>query len=323
MFSNNQKMLVISLAALSLAACATQQNPAPIVSGLDNGSYSTPSTNTIETNVATTPTDSHNTAASDTSNPYGATPYQPNTTTTSPITPENTIISTTPTTTVRPKAPYIGNYSPVDVNAHTHIVEPGDTVYNISKRYGISQDSLRMWNNIGADNAINLGQALRVKPTNTTAATKPVINTARGTPANTPILTNRSTKEVAGIVWQSPTQGKITKAFGAGGEKEQRNSIYLSGTRGQPVVAAADGQVVYSGKSLRDYGNLIIIQHNTQYLTAYGSNEAPLMVLDGQMVKRGQQIARMGDSDKFGTLKLHFEIRKNGTPLNPTEFIQF
>lgn len=318
MFPKHTKLLAISVTALTLGACATKQNPAPVVSGLDNNSYNTTSNITTGTEAAVT-----NNVVN--SNPYGASPYNPNITDNSVSTeptignPNDTNITTTNTTSrVKPDIPYIGNYSPVDINANTHVVEAGDTVYNIAKRYHISQDDLRTWNNIGTDNAIRLGQALRVKPIgNTVPATATVTNTA-----TTPIISNNK-REVSGITWQSPTNGKIIKSFGQGADKIQKNGIYLSGKRGQPVVAAADGTVVYSGRSLRDYGNLIIIQHNSKYLTAYGSNEAPLLVNEGQKVKRGQQIATMGDSDKFGTLKLHFEIREYGTAKNPSEFIGF
>lgn len=314
MSPHHTKLLAISVAALSLGACATQQTPAPVVSGLDNSSYNTPATDT------TTTTDTTAIATSNPStNPYGATPYDPNTTTTTTTTAETPVATTN--TTTQPHT-YVGNYSPVDVNANTHVVQSGDTVYNISKRYGISQENLRAWNNISEDNTVHLGQTLRVKPISSTTTTTVTASPAVTAPASTPVIAS-SSQEVAGITWQSPTKGKISKPFGQGTEKNQKNSIYLSGSRGQAVVAAANGQVVYSGKSLKDYGNLVIIQHNSKYLTAYGSNEAPLLVREGQQVKRGQQIATMGDSDKFGTLKLHFEIRENGTPVNPSNFIKF
>ena len=120
------------------------------------------------------------------------------------------------------------------------------------------------------------------------------------------------------IVWTSPvTGGSIVRSFGG-----ENKGIDVAGTRGQPVLAAADGQVVYSGTNLRGYGNLVIIQHNAVYLTAYGHNDT-LLVREGQYVRRGQQIARMGSSDSSSGVKLHFEVRENGNPVNPARFVKF
>ena len=213
------------------------------------------------------------------------------------------------------------------MNAAQHTVVRGDTVYNIALRYRISQDNLRAWNNL-SDNNISVGQVLRVKPAGytppataqtpprTTPAPAPTpapsANTA-ATPAATPSVSG-STRSAAGITWQRPTAGNILTRFG-GSEK----GINIGGTAGQPVVAAADGKVVYSGSGLRGYGNLIIVQHNQTYLTAYGHNQR-LLVREGQTVRRGQSIATMGNSDSQ-RVQLHFELRKNGQPVDPLQYI--
>ncbi len=313
MFPHQNKLLAIC-AALTLSACATQQNPAPVVSGTDTSIYTPSTTPTIDTS---------STVSTSTNNPYGATPYDPNvnvptnTSTTTPVVSDSSNMTNTMGTA--PRQPYVGNYSPVDKSASVHTVTSGDTVYNISKRYGISQADLRAWNNIGEDNAIHLGQTLRVKPTSTVSTTPvtppPATSNQVVTNASTPVVSG-STKTVSGITWQSPTNGKLIQPFGNG-----NNGMQIGGTRGQPVVAAADGQVVYSGSGLRGYGNLVIIQHNNTYLTAYGHNESPLLVKEGERVKRGQQIAKMGSSDSSSGVKLHFELRENGTPVNPARFV--
>ena len=95
----------------------------------------------------------------------------------------------------------------------------------------------------------------------------------------------------------------------------------IGGNTGQPVVAAADGKVVYAGSGLRGYGNLVIIQHNSSFLSAYGHNQR-LLVNEGQNVKRGQTIAQMGNTDANRT-QLHFEVRQNGKPVNPATYIAF
>ena len=263
-------------------------------------------------------------------NPYGqSAPYTP---------PTDSSGSHTPVPAYTPPSSggsYTSSYAPVDINAATHTVVRGDTVYNISKRYNISQDSLRAWNNI-VDNNIRTGQVLRVKPagyvppassgntyTPPPAQTTPPANTtpsttntqsATTTPPSTQSSSTGSTRSVGGLVWQRPTQGSVLRAFGGNSK-----GIDFGGTTGQPVVAAADGKVVYSGSGLRGYGNLIIVQHNQTYLTAYGNNQS-LMVKEGQQVKRGQQIATMGSSDASRT-QLHFELRENGQPVDPRNYL--
>lgn len=216
-----------------------------------------------------------------------------------------------------------------------HTVVSGDTVYNISKRYGISQDDLRAWNNLNGNN-INVGQTLRVQSNvpavavnanenvaSNVAAPAAVAPSVQTTPVQTTAATAPSTtvkagqtSTVSGITWQTPTAGKIITHFGGSSK-----GVDIAGTRGQDVYAAADGEVVYSGSGLRGYGNLLVIQHNKTYLTAYGNNDS-LLVREGQKVRRGQVIAKMGSSDS-DTVKLHFEVRENGTPVNPTRFVKF
>ncbi len=101
---------------------------------------------------------------------------------------------------------------------------------------------------------------------------------------------------------------------------ETRNKgVDIAGKAGDPVVAAADGRVVYAGSSLRGYGNLIIVKHNNTYLTAYAHNQT-LIVKEGQVVKKGQQIAEMGSSDS-DRVKLHFEVRRQGRPIDPLKML--
>ncbi|MBB5017829.1 lipoprotein NlpD [Chitinivorax tropicus] len=114
--------------------------------------------------------------------------------------------------------------------------------------------------------------------------------------------------------WQWPTSGKVVSGFAAGGK-----GIDIAGRRGQPVLAAAAGKVVYSGVGLRGYGKLLIIKHNKTYLTAYAHNQQ-LLVKEGEVVNKGDQIAEMGDSDT-DKVKLHFEIRRFGKPVDPIKFL--
>ncbi|WP_239365378.1 peptidoglycan DD-metalloendopeptidase family protein [Snodgrassella communis] len=267
------------------------------------------------------------TATTSADNPYGSAPYTP---------PANTAPAYTPNADT--SAGYVGNYSPVDINAATHTVQRGDTVFNISKRYQITQDNLRSWNNI-IDNNIKLGQILRVKPAgyvapagsknttttvttpvNTSSVTTTTSTTTTTTPSSSTTVSTSKTvstggvRSVSGIEWQRPTAGSILQSYGGSSK-----GIDYGGSAGQSVVAAASGKVVYAGNGLRGYGNLIIVQHNQTYLTAYGNNQS-ILVKEGQQVKRGQQIATMGNTDAKRT-QLHFELRENGQPQDPSRFL--
>ncbi|MGF6146968.1 Murein hydrolase activator NlpD precursor [Kingella potus] len=309
-------------AVFMLGACSWMQQPAaPVIEG---GNTGIPSANTYA-------------AGSD--NPYGAAPYTPPAaeSVSTPYTPPPAARPAAAPHTAAPSAPYVPSYAPVDINAATHTVVRGDTVYNISKRYHISQDNLRLWNNLSADNTISVGQTLRVKPSGyasaSTVAATPAVP-VRSEPAYTPppaaavpaqpaasaaqssssSSSSGGSRSVAGITWQRPTAGSVISAYGA-----NNKGVDIAGTAGQVVVAAADGKVVYAGNGLRGYGNLVIVQHNSTYLTAYGHNQA-LLVKDGDTVKRGQTIARMGNTDS-DRVKLHFEVRKDGKTVNPAGYV--
>ena len=301
--------------ALLVGACTTQQ-PAPVVAGTSGGG-----------------------SAASSSNPYGATPYEPNAgnnpAESAPYTP-----SASQSYPAASSGGYIPSNAPVDINAATHTVVRGDTVYNIAKRYQITQDNLRAWNNM-ADNTISVGQVLRVKPAGYTAPagsaatsaartqppvassatpnvpSTPQANTSRvATPATTPTVSTGGVRNTGGITWQRPTAGNVITKFGGANK-----GVDIAGNPGQPVVAAADGKVVYAGSGLRGYGNLVIIQHSPTFLSAYGHNQS-LLVNEGQTVKRGQTIAKMGNSDASRT-QLHFEVRQNGKPVNPANYVAF
>jgi lipoprotein NlpD len=287
--------------ALALGACSMLKQPAAPIEAGNSGAAG------VEAN-----------------NPYGTAPYTPPTTTTAPYTP--------PATAAGGTGAYVPSYAPVDINAATHTVVRGDTVFNIAKRYQITQDNLRAWNNLGMDNNIQVGQTLRVKPagyvapptavvvatppTNTTPVTPPPTSTPPVSTTPPPVVSSNAggTRTAGGVVWQRPTQGSILQGFGGNSK-----GIDFGGSIGQSVVAAADGKVVYSGSGLRGYGNLIIVQHNQTFLTAYGNNQS-LLAKEGQQVKRGQQIATMGNSDASRT-QLHFELRENGQPVDPSRYL--
>jgi lipoprotein NlpD len=119
------------------------------------------------------------------------------------------------------------------------------------------------------------------------------------------------------VPWSWPTPGNATVL--AGFDEVKNKGLDIAGKAGDPVLAAADGRVVYAGAGLRGYGNLIILKHNNTYLTAYAHNQA-LLVKEDQSVRKGQKIAEMGATDA-DRVKLHFEIRRQGKPVDPAKFL--
>jgi len=117
------------------------------------------------------------------------------------------------------------------------------------------------------------------------------------------------------IAWLWPAQGTPVASF----DEVKNKGIDIAGKAGDPVLASADGRVVYSGAGLRGYGNLIILKHNNTYLTAYAHNQT-LLVKEDQSVRKGQKIAEMGNSDA-DRVKLHFEIRRQGKPVDPAKYL--
>lgn len=136
-------------------------------------------------------------------------------------------------------------------------------------------------------------------------------------PATTPVVAGAPSRSVQGIHWRWPASGQLVGRFAAG--DQTRQGIGIAGKAGDPVLAAADGEVVYSGSGLLGYGELVIIKHSSDFLSAYGHNRKRL-VNEGQRVRAGQQIAEMGRTGASRDM-LHFEIRKTGKPVDPLGFL--
>lgn len=117
------------------------------------------------------------------------------------------------------------------------------------------------------------------------------------------------------LAWAWPSDGPVIAAF----DEQKNKGLNFGGTAGDPVRAAADGRVVYAGSSLRGYGNMVILQHDNTYLSAYAHNRS-LLVKEDQQVRKGQKIAEMGSSES-NRVKLHFEVRVKGKPVDPTPFL--
>jgi len=218
-----------------------------------------------------------------------------------------------------------------------YTVKPGDTLIRIGLDNGQSHRDLVRWNNIENPNKIEVGQVLRVAPpmpTEVAVTTKPVTtSTVAAAPigalASAPVKGASAPAAAAPAVsapvasaggdddlnWIWPSSGAVLAGF----DDVKNKGVDLGGAAGDPVMAAADGRVVYAGAGLRGYGNLIILKHNATYLTAYAHNQA-LLVKEDQAVKKGQKIAEMGNSDA-DRVKLHFEVRRQGKPVDPAKYL--
>ena len=202
-------------------------------------------------------------------------------------------------------------------------VKRGDTLARIALDNGQSPRDLAQWNNLSNPNLIEVGDLILVKPPVSSKMTvKPIPKTAGDITPKTDAPKVDSAKEAPkeivaepGIRLSWPAKGKVTEDF-----SEKTKGIDIAGKLGEPITAASDGKVVYAGNSLRGYGNLVIIKHDNTYLTAYAHNRT-LLVKEGDTAKKGQKIAEMGDTDA-NSVKLHFELRVNGKPVNPTPYLQ-
>jgi len=210
-----------------------------------------------------------------------------------------------------------------------YIVQKGDTLYSIGFRSDLGYQNLSIWNKIPAPYKLNIGQRLKLFKNNKTGSNshkkiKEKRYTSQKKSHKLKKKRNRSqknlenstaNKKVLKLFWQWPIKKKILKTFSQTGNK----GIDISGKLGQKVRTASAGKVVYSGSALKGYGNLLIIKHNDLYLSAYANNRR-LFVKEGQWVKKGHIIAEVG---LVGGKKasLHFEIRKNGKPVNPLKYL--
>ncbi|MDM0023084.1 peptidoglycan DD-metalloendopeptidase family protein [Variovorax saccharolyticus] len=236
-----------------------------------------------------------------------------------------------------------------------YAVRPGDTIRRIALETGQTWQNIARWNNLDNPDLIEVGQVLRVVPPTgasasapagdaSAATTKPVTQpivapataasaaaAAAAATAAAPAASTATTKPPAPVTasptppaaasgdedvgWIWPAQGTLIAGF----DESKNKGLDIGGKAGDSVLAAADGRVVYAGAGLRGYGNLIILKHNNTYLTAYAHNRT-LLVKEDQSVQKGQKIAEMGNSDA-DRVKLHFEIRRQGKPVDPARYL--
>lgn len=210
-----------------------------------------------------------------------------------------------------------------------YAVKPGDTLTRIALENGQSPSDIALWSQLEDPNRIEVGQILRIVPPVTQevvvqAVTKPVVSAGSlnkpAAVAPTPVSPVKSSATPVPatdteINWVWPANGIVLAGF----DEVKNKGLDIGGSAGDPVVAAADGRVVYVGAGLRGYGNLIILKHNNVYLTAYAHNQT-LLVKEDQAVLKGQKIAAMGNSDA-DRVKLHFEVRRQGKPVDPAKYL--
>ena len=227
-----------------------------------------------------------------------------------------------------------------------YTVRQGDTIMRIATEVNQPWRDIARWNNLDNPNLIEVGQVLRVvPPAGTTVASAPALTEgprpAAGTPAPAPAPAKPAvpvaTQTTPGVtpapapalaspppppsagaddvdfIW--PASGALIAGF----DEAKNKGLGIAGKAGDAVLAAADGRVVYAGAGLRGYGNLIILKHNNTFLTAYAHNQT-LLVKEDQTVKKGQKIAEMGSTDA-DRVKLHFEIRRSGKPVDPARYL--
>ena len=191
-----------------------------------------------------------------------------------------------------------------------YVVRPQDTVYSIAWRYGLDFRDLARWNNIGNDFRITVGQTLILTPRR--SGMSPPTRAVQPSSSKTPL---RTAPIVSGLKWDWPTDRSGAPRPVPGG------GILLSGRLGQDIRAASAGRVVYTGSGIRGYGNLIIIKHGENWLSAYAHTRESL-VRDGQEVTLGEVIGHMGEGAPEKPV-LYFEIRRDGKPVDPLRLLPY
>ena len=233
--------------------------------------------------------------------------------------------------------PQVNNSARYATAPNFYTVRSGDTLSGIAARYGLSYLSIAEMNDIAPPYRIYVGQSIRLKSSNAprTTTTRPVTQTAPiqrqtvtlpTTPTPAPVISSTTTTtsssspatpvRSSSLRWVKPSQGAVIEHFNLANNVK---GIRYGGNVGDPIYAAADGQVVYAADGLKEYGNLVLIKHVDGYITAYAHN-SKMNVSSGQNVTAGQKIAEMGSSGATRTM-LEFQVRLDGKPINPTNVL--
>jgi murein DD-endopeptidase MepM/ murein hydrolase activator NlpD len=255
---------------------------------------------------------------------------------TAALPPQTRIATTAPAPVAPPRG---GLVAPSGV----HVVAAGETLNSIARLYGKPVGAIARANNLSPDTRVQVGQRIVVpemgerrtpapaperveapQPAPTTVATVESPHSARvaepsePVEADNPVKAQQAANATPSFRW--PVRGRIIAAFGPRPNGLQNDGINLAVPEGTPVKAAEDGVVAYAGSELKGYGNLVLIRHANGYVTAY-ANASELMVKRGDSVKRGQVIAKSGETGNVTSPQLHFEIRKGATPVDPSQYL--
>jgi murein DD-endopeptidase MepM/ murein hydrolase activator NlpD len=261
------------------------------------------------------------------------------------IIPHSNAVVAAPAQASPPTRPVVAAAAPASV----HVVNRGDTLLGISRRYHVSVAELARANGLDKTARLRLGMkiavpasAAAVAPTAPVAVAQPAalvppatkMATLAGDPqqkarlaqsapveeaaVETPVKAAEATGALPTFRW--PVRGKVITSYGAKTNGKANDGINLAVPEGTPVKAAEDGVVAYSGNELKGYGNLVLIRHANGYVTAY-AHASELLVKRGDTIKRGQVIAKSGQSGEVGSPQLHFEIRKGSSPVDPLQFL--
>ena len=232
--------------------------------------------------------------------------------------------------------------APVKPSNAMHVVEPGEGLMAVARRYGVAHDALARANNLDPYAALKVGDRLTIPAGGRTAArsnpapqvSKPRTvappKMAQAKPENArlaspqPAESNNAAKNAEPIgalpTFRWPVRGRIIAGFGRRLNGQQNDGINLAVPEGTPVKAAEDGVVAYAGNELKGYGNLVLVRHPNGYVSAY-AHASEITVKRGDTVKRGQVIARSGQTGNVTSPQLHFEIRKGSTPVDPKKYL--
>lgn len=201
-----------------------------------------------------------------------------------------------------------------------YIVRPGDSLYSIGFYYGISYQQLARWNDLVTPFTIKVGDKLKIyQPNQLVVGNAEIRNTDRVSLKKLIEVTKNLGNSISSIdflkiYFNWPSEGRVIKAF----SRDDNHGINIAGQFGSPIRAVASGTVVYSGDGITGYGNLLILKHDEQLMSAYANNQR-LLVKEGDQVDQGQVIAEMGGVGE--TAQLHFEIRKNGVAIDPLDVL--
>lgn len=186
-------------------------------------------------------------------------------------------------------------------------VKRGDTLYGIAGRENVFASSLIARNKLKRPYTLHVGQVLKLPSSSPQTRVVQAANVNRSPDAGS-----------ATFIW--PVRGRVISGYGVKANGLRNDGVNISAVKGAAVYAAAAGEVIYAGSDLKAYGNLVLIRHKNGFISTYGHNSA-LLVVRGQAVSQGQQIARAGSSGNVAQPQLHFELRRNADAIDPMRYL--